>query len=50
MPPARTRALVRDLYRRLLLVGRDYPRGLAFVRARAKAAAGGGGCSGGGLH
>jgi hypothetical protein len=32
------RALVRDLYRRFLLVGRDYPRGLAFVRAKAKAA------------
>ena len=32
------RALVRDLYRRFLHVGRDYPRGLAFVRAKAKAA------------
>lgn len=29
--------LVRDAYRRLLWVGRDYPQGLAFVRARAKA-------------
>lgn len=32
------RALVRDLYRRFLLVGKDYPRGLPFVRERAKAA------------
>jgi hypothetical protein len=32
------RALVLDLYRRFLHVGRDYPQGLAFVRARAKAA------------
>ena len=31
-------ALVRDVYRRLLHVGRDYPRGLSFVRARAKTA------------
>jgi len=37
MNPA-PRALVRDLYRRFLFVGRDYPRGLDFVRARAKAA------------
>ena len=32
------RSLVRDLYRRFLVVGRDYPRGLPFVRDRAKAA------------
>ena len=30
--------LVRDVYRRLLWVGRDYPKGLSFVRERAKAA------------
>jgi hypothetical protein len=30
--------LVRDVYRRLLWVGRDYPKGLPFVRERAKAA------------
>lgn len=30
--------LVRDLYRRFLWAGRDYPRGLPFVRARAKTA------------
>lgn len=29
---------VRDLYRRFLWVGRDYPAGLAFVREKAKAA------------
>ena len=28
--------LVRDLYRRLLWVGRDYPKGLPFVRCKAK--------------
>jgi hypothetical protein len=28
--------LVRDLYRRLMWVGRDYPAGLAHVRERAK--------------
>ena len=28
--------LVRDLYRRFLHVGRDYPQGLAFVRAKAR--------------
>ncbi len=27
---------VRDLYKRILLVGRDYPAGLDFVRKRAK--------------
>ena len=30
--------LVRDLYKRLLWAGRDYPKGLAYVRERAKAA------------
>ena len=29
---------VRDLYRRFLLVGRDYPLGLSHVREKAKAA------------
>jgi hypothetical protein len=29
--------LVRDVYRRLLWVGRDYPKGLSYVRDRAKA-------------
>lgn len=29
---------VRDLYKRFLLVGRDYPLGLAYVREKAKAA------------
>lgn len=29
--------LVRDAYKRLLWVGRDYPKGLAYVRERAKA-------------
>lgn len=43
MPPpphvsARLRGMVRDLYKRLLLVGRDYPKGLDYVRARAKEA------------
>ena len=33
-----TRALVTDLYKRFLLVGRDYPLGLPYVRAKAKAA------------
>lgn len=28
--------LVRDLYKRFLHVGKDYPQGLAFVRAKAK--------------
>jgi len=28
---------VRDLYKRVLLVARDYPGGLAYVRPRAKA-------------
>lgn len=28
--------LVRDLYRRILLAGRDYPRGIDYVRERAK--------------
>lgn len=28
--------LVRDLYRRLLHVGKDYPQGLSFVREKAK--------------
>ena len=37
MPPT-PRALVLDLYRRFVVVGRDYPRGAAFVRERAKAA------------
>ena len=32
------RALVTDLYKRFLLVGRDYPLGLPYVRAKAKAA------------
>lgn len=31
-------SLVRDLYKRFLLVGRDYPEGLSVVRARAKEA------------
>ena len=35
---ASTRALVVDLYKRFLLVGRDYPLGLPYVRAKAKAA------------
>ena len=30
--------LVRDLFKRFLVVGRDYPLGLAHVRAKAKAA------------
>lgn len=30
--------LVRDLYKRFLHVGRDYPAGLPFVRAKARAA------------
>ena len=30
--------LVRDLYKRALLVGRDYPLGLAYVRAKWKTA------------
>lgn len=34
----RARFLVRDLYRRFLVVGRDYPRGLAFVRTKVKEA------------
>lgn len=29
---------VRDLYKRFLIVGRDYPLGLAYVRGKAKAA------------
>ena len=29
--------LVRDLYKRILLVGRDYPKGLGFVREKARA-------------
>jgi hypothetical protein len=29
---------VRDLYKRFLLVGKDYPQGLSFVRIKAKAA------------
>ncbi len=33
-----TRHLVTDLYKRFLLVGRDYPLGLPYVRAKAKAA------------
>ena len=37
MPPT-PRALVLDLYRRFVIVGRDYPRGAAFVRERVKAA------------
>ncbi len=28
--------MVRDLYKRVLTVGRDYPLGLAYVRSRAK--------------
>ncbi len=32
------RALVTDLYKRFLLVGRDYPLGLPYVRAKAKTA------------
>ena len=35
---SRTRYLVRDLYRRFLVVGRDYPRGLSFVRTKVKEA------------
>jgi len=30
------RPIVRDLYKRILIVGRDYPKGLGYVRARAK--------------
>lgn len=30
--------LVRDLYKRFLIVGRDYPLGLDYVRNKAKAA------------
>ena len=30
------RAIVRDLYKRILVVGRDYPPGLDYVRERAK--------------
>ena len=30
--------LVRDLFKRFLVVGRDYPLGLSHVRAKAKAA------------
>mmetsp|Transcript_5511 Transcript_5511/g.16427 ORF Transcript_5511/g.16427 Transcript_5511/m.16427 type:complete len:82 (-) Transcript_5511:238-483(-) len=30
--------LVRDLYKRFLVVGRDYPGGMEIVRAKAKAA------------
>lgn len=30
--------LVRDLYRRFLHVGKDYPKGLSFVRDKARAA------------
>lgn len=30
--------LVRDLYKRFLIAGRDYPGGLALVRKKAKAA------------
>ena len=30
--------LVRDLYKRFLVVGRDYPRGQAYVREQAKSA------------
>ena len=29
-------ALVRDAYKRILWVGRDYPKGLSFVREKAK--------------
>lgn len=29
--------LVRDLYKRVLLVGRDYPLGLSYVREKARA-------------
>ena len=39
-PPAHMRAIdprVRDLYKRILVVGRDYPAGLDHVRERAKA-------------
>jgi hypothetical protein len=30
--------LVRDLYKRFLIVGKDYPLGLSFVREKAKTA------------
>lgn len=30
--------LVRDLYKRFLVVGRDYPKGLDYVRGKAKEA------------
>jgi hypothetical protein len=33
-----SRHLVTDLYKRFLFVGKDYPRGLSFVRQQAKAA------------
>jgi hypothetical protein len=33
-----SRELVRDLYRRFLWVGRDYPEGLAYVRGKVKVA------------
>jgi hypothetical protein len=35
--PASRPAQVRNLYRRILTVGRDYPAGLDYVRKRAKA-------------
>ena len=35
--PPPVRHLVRDLYRRILTVGRDYPKGLDWVRDKAKA-------------
>lgn len=34
--PAGMNPLVRDLYKRFLLAGRDYPKGLSFVRVRVK--------------
>ena len=36
--PFQMHKLVRDLYRRLLWVGKDYPKGLPFVRTKAKEA------------
>lgn len=33
---ARMHPLVRDLYKKILVVGRDYPTGLAHVRQKAK--------------
>ena len=36
--PDAMQGIVRDLYKRLLFAGRDYPKGLDFVRSKAKEA------------